>query len=101
VDDEKPLWVNVDEHNRIIAMGDDDRRSPYVTAGFYYFSPDIFDMIGAARSRKLSALRQFLGLLTKTGYLLYGVPVPKAVDVDYPEDIKKAETYLREIGDYG
>jgi NDP-sugar pyrophosphorylase family protein len=70
-----------------------------VTAGFYYFAPDIFAEIDSARKRKLNALRQFLGHLMDAGYLMYGVPVPKTIDVDYPEDIVKAEAYLKEINE--
>ena len=97
VDDEKPLWVKVDSGDKIIAMGDEAGDSPYVTAGFYYFRPNVFGMIDEARSRKLNALRQFLGLLIKTGFSLHGVQVPKTIDVDYPEDLNKAEAFLTEI----
>jgi NDP-sugar pyrophosphorylase family protein len=99
VDDEKPLWAAVNGFNRITALGDAARRSQYVTAGFYYFAPDIFDEIASARRRKLSALREFLGHLLDEGYLIYGIPVPKTIDVDYPEDIEKAEAYLKEINE--
>jgi NDP-sugar pyrophosphorylase family protein len=99
VDDEKPLWVRVDARKKIVAMGDDARPSPYVTAGFYYFKPDIFTMINAARARTMKALRQFLGFLTERGFPLYGIPVAKTLDVDYPEDIEKAERFLREAGE--
>jgi NDP-sugar pyrophosphorylase family protein len=99
VNDEKPLWVKVDASRRITALGEEARPSRYVTSGFYYFRPEIFAMIGAARARKLNALRQFLGLLLESGFSLYGLPVSKTVDVDCPEDIEKAEAYLREIAD--
>jgi NDP-sugar pyrophosphorylase family protein len=97
IDDEKPLWVRLDKQGKIIAMGHEARGSRYVTAGFYYFNPRIFELIDTARSQKLTALRQFLGLLVSRGYGLYGLPGPKAVDVDYPEDIQKAEEFLKEI----
>jgi NDP-sugar pyrophosphorylase family protein len=97
VDDEKPLWVKVDSRDKIIAMGDEARDSRYVTSGFYYFRPNVFARIDEARARKLNALRQFLGLLIETGFSLHGVHVPKTVDVDYPEDLKKAEAFLKEI----
>jgi NDP-sugar pyrophosphorylase family protein len=99
VDDEKPLWATIDRSNRIIAMGDAARGSQFVTAGFYYFAPDIFAEIASARRKNLSALRQFLGHLIDEGYPIYGVPVPKTIDVDYPEDIVKAEAYLKEINE--
>lgn len=97
IDDEKPLWVSSNERWKITAMGDAAKGSRYVTAGFYYFAPEIFSLIDTARERKLTALRQFLGLLVSNGHELYGLPVPKTVDVDYPEDIRKAEAFLREI----
>jgi NDP-sugar pyrophosphorylase family protein len=99
IDDEKPLWAKVDSASRIIALGDAARGCPFVTAGFYYFAPDIFAEIAPARRKKLSALRQFLGHLLDEGYLIYGIPVPKTIDVDYPEDIAKAEAYLTEINE--
>lgn len=97
VDDEKPLWVRVDPTHKIIVLGDSAKPSRFVTAGFYYFKPDIFAMIGAAREKKLNALRQFLGFLMENRFLLYGARVSKTVDVDYPEDIEKAETFLKEV----
>lgn len=97
IDDEKPLWVKTDTRARVLAMGESAGPSRYVTAGFYYFTPEIFAMIDTARLRKLNALRQFLGLLIEKGYALYGVPVSKTIDVDYPEDIEKAERYLKRV----
>lgn len=99
VDDEKPLWVRVDGGSKISAMGDSAKGSRYVTAGFYYFEPMIFSLIEPARRLKLTALRQFLGLLVSRGYALHGLPVAKTIDVDYPEDIDKAESFLREINE--
>jgi NDP-sugar pyrophosphorylase family protein len=97
VDDEKPLWVQTTTHRRVRAMGDAARATPYVTAGFYYFQPDVFNLVELARARALGALRQFLGLMVDNGYRLYGVPVPKTIDVDYPQDIERADRYIRKI----
>lgn len=97
IDDEKPLWVALDGAGRITAIGDGAKGSGIITAGFYYFKPDIFAEIDIARRKNLNALRQFLGHLIDKGYPLHGVPVGKTVDVDYPEDIEKAEIYLKEI----
>lgn len=97
VDDEKPLWVSVDSRNRITAMGDAARNSGTVTAGFYYFRPEIFSEIEVARKMGFNALRQFLGHLIDSGYPLQGVMVPKTIDVDVPGDIEKAEAYLKEV----
>jgi NDP-sugar pyrophosphorylase family protein len=99
MDDEKPLWVKTDRSHRIVAMGEAAGPCDYVTAGFYYLSPRIFSLMGRARQKKLTALRQFLVLLTETGYPIYGLPVSRTIDVDYPEDIEKAENLLREAGE--
>ncbi len=99
VDDEKPLWAAVNSRDRIVALGDAARGSSFVTAGCYYFTPDIFAEISPARRSNLSALRQFLGRLIDKGYPIHGLPVPKTIDVDYPEDIEKAEAYLEEINE--
>lgn len=96
VDDEKPLWALTDANRQIIALGDAAKTSPTITAGFYYFDPSIFEMVATARNRKLSALRQFLGLLIESDFPLYGAMSAKTVDVDYPEDIAKAEAFLGE-----
>ncbi len=99
VDDEKPLWAKMDKNRRIIALGDKARPCRYVTAGFYYFRPEIFSLIDTARARRLSALRQFLGLLLENHFSLYGILVSKTVDVDTPEDIAMAHQYLAEVGE--
>jgi len=96
IDDEKPLWVKVDpDSNRIIGVGDEFRFSPYITAGFYFFKPVIFELIPMARKRNLGALRHFLSYLIKEGFVIYGVQVQEVIDLDYPEDIKKAEDFLK------
>lgn len=97
VDDEKPLWVKMNSKKRIIKIGNDSYPTSYITAGFYYFVPSIFDLINEAREKKLKALREFLALLIQKGYNIYGIPVSKVIDVDYPEDIKKAEAFIKGI----
>jgi len=99
VDDEKPLWVQVDHGRRITALGASAQGSQFITSGFYYFDPCVFSLVSVARQRQLGALRQFLGLLIENDYALYGLPVEKTIDVDYAEDIIKAESYLKEINE--
>ena len=96
IDDEKPLWAKMDKKGRIIKMGNEAQPSPYITAGFYFFSPSIFLLINEARDKKLKALREFLALLIQKGYNIFGIPVLKVIDMDHPEDIKKAEAFVKE-----
>jgi NDP-sugar pyrophosphorylase family protein len=96
VDDEKPLWARTGDRNRITALGDAAAGSGLVTAGFYYFRPEIFEYMSMAHALGFQALRQFLGLLTRCDRPLYGIPVATTIDVDYPEDIEKAEAFLKD-----
>ena len=99
VDDEKPLRVAMNDLNRIVALGDAAQASGLVTAGFYYFRPEIFAEIASARAKNLTALRQFLAHLIARDYPIYGIPVSKTIDVDYPDDIEKAEAFLMELNE--
>ena len=93
-DDEKPLYVELDDAGRIRAIGQGP--SPHITAGCYFFQPRVFDWEAAARRRNLQALRQFLAMLVEEGFPLQGLDVGPSVDVDHPEDIARAEAFLRE-----
>jgi NDP-sugar pyrophosphorylase family protein len=91
-DDEKPLYVKMDEAGRILAVGRGP--SPYITAGCYFFQPRVFEWEAKARGQNLQALREFLGMLAAEGFPLQGIQVGQAVDVDHPEDIARAEAFL-------
>lgn len=93
-DDEKPLYVELDGTGRIQAMGRGP--SPYITAGCYFFQPQVFQWETKARERNLQALREFLGMLAEEGFSLQGIDVGPTVDVDHPEDITRAEAFLRQ-----
>ncbi len=93
IDDEKPLYVELAADGRITSVG--RGKSPWITAGCYFFSPRVFDFEAAARHRGLSALRQFLAFLVEAGFSLQGIDVGPAVDVDHPGDIARAEAFLQ------
>lgn len=97
IDDEKPLLARTDTSQRIIALGEKAEQSPSATAGFYFFRPAIFRAMDAARAANLGSLRKFLSLLIERNSPIYGLPVGKTVDVDCPEDLEVAESYLKEI----
>jgi NDP-sugar pyrophosphorylase family protein len=96
VDDEKPLRVVMKDDGRIVNLGREVLESRYVTAGFYFLSPEIFDLISEARGRNLSALREFLSLILEGGRVLYGIPVGKTLDLDRPSDLEQVEAFLKQ-----
>jgi len=93
VDDEKPLWAELDADDRIRSFGD-PARARHVTAGVYFLDPLVYSLPDAARSGTWSAFRAYLGALLARGHVLYGHDVGATVDVDRPEDIDAAERLL-------
>jgi NDP-sugar pyrophosphorylase family protein len=93
-EDESPLYVQIGAKGRVMAVGQ-PHFSPYITAGCYYFHPEVFTWQSRARTLGLAALRQFLALLAKDGYPLVTIDVGPAVDLDRPGDISRAEELLQ------
>jgi len=97
IDDEKPLYVRLDAHQRIRQIGETARGSAYVTSGFYYCAPRVSAACSRLAPTRLSALREFLSWLQQQGYRLQGYLAPKMIDVDRPQDIAVAEQFVREM----
>ncbi|PYN93124.1 MAG: hypothetical protein DMD91_30880 [Candidatus Rokuibacteriota bacterium] len=86
VDDEKPLWVRVDDGGRIRELGGD--AGQFVTAGLYALS-DRARMLAA--SADFPRLRDFLAWLVERGEPIHTHVIGTVVDVDRPADILVAE----------
>jgi NDP-sugar pyrophosphorylase family protein len=95
IDDEKPLYVDLDNDKRILSFKDKDTGQKYVTGGIYYFSPKIFQKKEEALNHNMLKLRNYLRLLIQSGYLLYAYTFSKIIDVDHVSDIKIAEEFIK------
>jgi NDP-sugar pyrophosphorylase family protein len=93
VDDEKPLWAEVDAANRIRSLGD-AQRARHVTAGVYFLQPLVYSLANAGVRGAFPAFRAILGALLDRGHPLHAVDVGPCIDVDRPEDIVAAERLL-------
>ncbi len=93
VDDEKPLWAELDPNERIRSLGD-ARRARHVTAGVYFLQPLVYSLANEALPHALTAFRAVLGALLERGHPLYGFDVGPCIDVDRPEDVVAAEQLL-------
>jgi NDP-sugar pyrophosphorylase family protein len=86
VDDEKPLWVDVDPAGRVTAIGGPG--GALVTAGLYLVPEPL-------RRREpppgLGRLREYLAWLHRTGWPVHAEIIDRVVDVDRAEDIAHAE----------
>ncbi len=100
VQDENPLWVHLDRQNRILQFGKEPLKTKYVTGGIYFFSSRIFNEMDEARSRNISRLRNFLGLLLEKGYRLEGYKFSTIVDVDHIKDVQTAEQFLGNLKEH-
>jgi NDP-sugar pyrophosphorylase family protein len=92
VDDEKPLWADVDEAGLVTAVGDDARTKRRVTCGLYYMT-----RAAAARLPEAAAharLRDYWRTMVGEGARVSGPTLSKTLDVDRPEDVAAAEAYL-------
>ncbi len=97
VDDENPLWLRSSPSGEVLALGPAAKGSGCVTSGLYAFPPDVFQVAEAVAKRPGARLRDLLIDLHQHGWRLRAHIVDKAVDVDRPEDIRAAETLLREL----
>ena len=107
IDDENPLYVQVDRKNRIMGFvrehssnkssfdSAQDDVLELVTGGLYVFSPRIFNEVDVALKQGVERLRNFLGHLLQQGYKLEAFKFSKIVDVDHVHDIQTAEELLR------
>lgn len=92
VDDEKPLWADVDEKGFISALGPGASKKALVTSGLYYLTAGVAGRMPEAAA--YSSLRGYWGGLLDSGEKILGVTLSKTIDVDRPEDIGAAERFL-------
>ena len=97
VDDEKPLWVDVDEQMKITAFRDkrwDGAR--YVSGGVYAMTNGAFEVLERCIEQGVSRMRNFQRALVESGRRLQAYSIDKIVDVDHAGDIATAEAFLAE-----
>lgn len=94
IDDEKPLYVAVDD--TMIIQGFMDRLDDckYISGGIYGLTPKAIDTLENCLATGQARMRNFQRQLVSDGLKLKAYPLGKIVDVDHAEDIKKAEQFL-------
>ena len=93
VDDEKPLWAELDGEQRIRSLGD-AARARHVTAGVYFLDPLVYALADVGPGRVFPAFRAVLGALLASGHPIHGFDVGASIDVDRPQDVAAAERML-------
>jgi NDP-sugar pyrophosphorylase family protein len=92
VHDEKPLWAEVSEEGRVLALGESVSRKEEVTAGLYLV---LRELTGQVKEKPFAALRDFLGALVQEEGEVWAKRFPMALDIDCPEDVRVAESLLQ------
>jgi len=95
IDDEKPLYVDVDDSMNITGFLDKSDDCKYISGGIYGLTPKAIDTLEACLASGQSRMRNFQRQLVADGLLLKAYPFSKILDVDHAEDIRKAEEFLK------
>jgi NDP-sugar pyrophosphorylase family protein len=93
VDDEKPLWVKVDERGYSVRFGGES--GDCVTSGVYALNPQAMEIALENIKSGTSKMRNFLANLAERRVPVKTVVVAKTIDVDHPSDLDKAEEFFR------
>ena len=91
VDDEKPLYVDVDGEMMIQGFLDEMGVSRFVSAGIYALKTSAFDLLKECLESGQDRMRYFQRQLLKSGLRLKAFDMGQVVDVDHISDVAKAQ----------
>ncbi|GAB6009161.1 sugar phosphate nucleotidyltransferase [Dysgonomonas reticulitermitis] len=94
VDDEKPLYVEVDDGMKITGFLDRSENCKYISGGIYGLTPKAIDTLEACLQSGQSRMRNFQRQLVSDQLKLKAFPFAKIVDVDHVRDIEEAEKFI-------
>jgi len=98
IDDEKPLYVETDEKMTIQGFHDENvSDARYVSGGVYCLNSSSIAVLKEAIEAGMSKMRNYQRQLLRNGFKLRAWPFSKIIDVDHPDDIRKAERFLKEV----
>ncbi|MDR1258415.1 MAG: NDP-sugar synthase [Tannerellaceae bacterium] len=95
IDDEKPLYVNVDKTLTIRSFTDEaEPGSCYISGGIYCLKRPALKVLENAVAQNELRMRNYQRRLIAGGLRLKAYPFSKIIDVDHAGDIIKAERFL-------
>jgi NDP-sugar pyrophosphorylase family protein len=95
VDDEKPLFVDVDSDMTIKGFYDEKRKCKYISGGLYGLTHRTIATLSSCADSGCVRLRDFQRALVAEGRQLKAFPMGRIIDVDHAMDIMMAEELLR------
>jgi NDP-sugar pyrophosphorylase family protein len=96
IDDEKPLYISVDEKTLRINHFSDlpTGEEKYISGGIYGLTPKAINPLRKCITGGMSKMRNYQRQLIADGLKLKAYPFSKILDVDRAGDIEKAELFL-------
>lgn len=95
IDDEKPLYIDVDKDMLITAFRDEPFDGVrYISGGIYGLTPPAIKILEECMSLGVSRMRNYQRALVAAGLRLRACPFPKIVDVDHAGDIATARAFI-------
>lgn len=96
IDDEKPLYIDVDPSMHITAFRDKPFEGVrYISGGIYGLNHKALGVLSDCMERGVSRMRNYQRALVEAGLDLKAWPFGKIIDVDHAGDIATAEEFLR------
>ena len=96
IEDEKPLYVDVDDSMTIRAFRDAAYEGArFISGGVYALNDKAITVLEDCMNRGVARMRNFQRALIDAGLCLKAYPIEKIVDVDHAGDIEVAERFLR------
>lgn len=95
IEDEKPLYVDVDRRMNIKAFCDKPfDGAKYVSGGIYAMSDKAFPVLNQCIENGISRMRNFQRALIEAGMKLKAFSIDKIIDVDHASDIAVAQDFI-------
>jgi NDP-sugar pyrophosphorylase family protein len=95
IDDEKPLYIDVNDEMTITAFRDRPWEGVrYISGGIYGLTPPALDVLAKCMDNGVSRMRNYQRALVENGLKLRAYPFEKIVDVDHAGDIATAEQFI-------
>lgn len=97
VDDEKPLYIGVDNEMNITGFYDEEHDCRYISGGIYMLDVKVLKTLERCIYGGQSRMRNFQRALIQDGYRLQAYPFSKILDIDHADDITKANEFIGNI----
>lgn len=96
IDDEKPLYIDVDSDLRITAFKDSSWDGvKYISGGVYGLTAPALAVLERCMEQGVSRMRNYQRALVESGLNLRAYPFDKIIDVDHAGDIAVAEQFIK------